>query len=108
MNVNEFLQHTAELYELQEYFYQKVRPLAVCADGTTLSIQASEVHYCAPRCNSDGTDSYVQVEVWRVSKEVPEDWNEYGDTENNPYAYIPVELVDSFVESCGGIVRCLK
>lgn len=105
MTVQEFLFNTVEI---TDYSYgvetQKVRKPAVCADGTTLSIQASETHYCKPRVNSNKTDFYYAIEVWCVSKEVPSSWNQYGDAEENPFAYIPIELVQEFVDSCGGIV----
>lgn len=78
-----------------------VRKALVCNDGTTLSVQASSHHYCSPRV--DLSDYYSEVEVWRVTAEVPDTWLEYGDTENNPFAYIPVELVEEFVDYHGGI-----
>jgi len=102
--VNEYLKATLKIQDFGVYKIQHVRKAVKCADGTTLSIQASDGHYCSPRVNSDETDEYTEVEVWRVSKEVPESWKEYGDSENSPYAYIPVNLVQEFVDSCGGIV----
>ena len=33
----------------------------VCADGFSMSVQASETHYCSPR--EDGAEKYTAVEV---------------------------------------------
>ena len=38
-----------------------VRPRIVCADGFSLSVQASEEHYCTPRAT--GADRYDSVEI---------------------------------------------
>lgn len=91
--------------------YQTVREQMVLNDGTTLSVQASSGHYCTPRKSytdpwvSDEVEyfDYSHVEVWCVSCDVPESWLEYGDQEDNPYAYIPVSMVKEFIEQHGGI-----
>ena len=31
------------------------------------------------------------------------DWLEYGDNVDNPFAYIPVVMVEEFIDSHGGI-----
>lgn len=74
-----------------------VRPPVVFNDGHSASIQASSSHYCRwweGRWNA--------VEVWKLSGPAPEAWSEYGDGEN-PYAYVPIWLVDLFVAAHGGI-----
>jgi len=78
-----------------------VRKALICNDGTSLSVQASDFHYCSPRINN--SPFYSTVEVWQVTSEVPESWLEYGDPEENPFAYIPVNLVEEFIDSHGGI-----
>jgi len=56
-----------------------VRKALICNDGTSLSVQASNFHYCFPRV--DNSPFYATVEVWQVTSEVPDSWLEYGDPE---------------------------
>lgn len=83
----------------------KVRmPQIVCADGTTLSVQASEYMYCTPR---DNKGPYSSVEVGYPSVEPPEIWQQYAEDPDRPtdtvYAYVPIELVSFFIARHGGI-----
>lgn len=79
-------------------------PLIRCMDGTTLSVQASTNHYCEPRNNFG---PYTHVEVGYPSKEPPDTWSPYAEEPNEPtktiYTYIPIELVNFFIASHGGI-----
>lgn len=84
-----------------------IRPLMpqiVCADGTKLSVQASEHHYSSPRNNFG---PYKAVEVGFPTSEVPSTWLEYAEDKDNPlrtvYAYIPIELVHFYIGAHGGI-----
>lgn len=81
------------------YFHKDVAPPVRCADGTTMSVQASRSHYCSPRENSG---PYTEVEVWNCG-EVPA-WAEYGDGED-PYAYLPIELVVEEIDRRGGFAE---
>jgi hypothetical protein len=80
-----------------------------CKDGVSLSVQASEAHYCTPRVN--GADHYSAVEVGYiedaegVALEPPESWRDHTDGTGFPasvYAWVPRELVEKFVEDHGG------
>ncbi len=73
-----------------------ILPQITCADGSTMSVQASEAHYCTPR---DNVGPYTNVEVWLCGV-VPE-WSEYGDGED-PYAQLPIELVAEEIDRRGG------
>ena len=54
---------------------QKKRDYVVCADGFTMSVQASENHYCSPR--ADGAEViYGRVEIGFPSEHEPE-FDEY-------------------------------
>lgn len=108
-NLNKWLQQTYDVSGVS-YISQKTRPHLTCNDGTTLSVQASSGHYCKPResyvdCYSGGVEifDYSKVEVWCVSSDIPESWLDYGDQDTNPYAYIPVSLVEEFIDLHGGI-----
>jgi hypothetical protein len=95
-NLNNWLKEAHYLYD-----YSKVRSNLVCNDGTTLSVQASQSHYCYPRVND--SVSYSEVEVFCVSTDIPKCWLKYGDNVDNPFAYIPVVMVEEFIDSHGGI-----
>lgn len=79
-------------------------PTIVCADGTTLSVQASEHHYCRPRSHSG---PYTHVEVGSPSSEVPHSWLDYAENRDKPcgtvYGCLPIELVYFYIGAHGGI-----
>ena len=79
-------------------YYKQPVDLVKCADGTTLSVQASEYHYCGPR---DNEGPYTAVEVWCASAPVTE--FEYSDDE--PSAYVPIEDVVRFIDNHGGMIN---
>ena len=81
------------------YCYKEVALPVRCTDGTTMSVQASENHYCCPW---DNLGPYTEVEVWHCG-EVPA-WAEYGDGEQ-PYAYLPIELVVEEIDRRGGFAE---
>ena len=88
-------------------YFKAIAPRIKCCDGTTLSVQASETHYCTPRSNFSGP--YSHVEVGFPSVEPPDSWAKYfdGDWEaddrtGSVYAYVPIELVRQYVELHGG------
>lgn len=76
----------------------------VCADGVTLSVQASRHHYCTPR-NDEGP--YTTVEVGFPSVRPPVSWKPYcedwKDPTNTVYGCVPVALVAHFVKRHGGM-----
>lgn len=80
-------------------------PRIVCADGTSLSVQASCYHYCTPRNN---VGPYTHVEVGHPSIRPPQLWiDEHCECPSTPldttYPYVPIELVLFFIASHGGI-----
>lgn len=76
----------------------------MCADGLTLSAQASVSHYCTPR---NGAGPWVAVEVGYPSERV-EELMEYAENPDEPtdtvYGWVPVEVVESVINNHGGIV----
>jgi len=84
---------------LPGHFHKDAAPPVRCVDGTTMSVQASEYHYSWPRENHG---PYTQVEVWCCG-EVPA-WAGYGDGED-PYAYLPIELVVEEIDRRGGFAN---
>ena len=70
-------------------------------DGTILSIQAREVHYSTPRNN---IGPYTAAEVHVALGNGPDDWGAYEDGEFGTfYGYVPVGLIEKFIEDRGGI-----
>ena len=101
-NVNEFLRKT---FSKTIFGTPALRPIAVCADGFNLSIQASSMHYCIPNEDlSDGNYSKVSY----LSEEV-EEFLPFAEDDEAPlatvYGYVPVETVDAVLAKHGGIVN---
>ncbi len=84
-------------------------PVIICKSGLSVSIQASEGHYCKPR--EDSVEVYTAVELGFPSHTPPEYLLEYAETavndepdyENTVYAYVPVALVERWIQEEGGI-----
>ena len=91
----------------------EIRPAIRCADGTELSVQASQFHYCTPRIT--GAEKYTAVEVGFPTSKPPESWRDYcesSDFDNRwndtVYAYIPVSLVEEYIQAHGGAVGVVQ
>lgn len=104
-----------------------VEDAIVCKDGTTLSVQASDGHYCSPRNNRG---PWTAVEVGFPSVKPPDSWQQYAEewtrkqdwfsfvipflgkkiaisryvdnSTGTVYAWIPVQLVRDFIYIHGG------
>ena len=81
-----------------------LKPEIECADGVTLSVQASAFHYCTPR-NDIGP--WTEFEVGFPSVCPPDSWKEYCEDWGRPtdtvYGRVPQELIWEFIELHGGI-----
>lgn len=100
MNANEMLKKT---YVRNKGGYL-IRDRVYCKDGFSISIQASQGHYCLPRATFEGP--YKEVELGYPNKfdpiifpyiECP------GDATKGVYPYVPVDVVDKLLEKHGGI-----
>lgn len=84
-------------------------PRVQCADGVSLSVQAHFGSYSTPR--DDYAPSYSTVEVGFIrdadDKPVtpPDSWKSHADGEfpSDVYGYVPVDMVEQFIESHGGV-----
>lgn len=101
MTVKEWL---ARPIKMRAIGVQELRPRLYCYDGYSISVQASEYHYCSPRLN--GLQDYQSVELGFPSKE-DELINEYAEDNpgslNTVYGYVPIEIVEKLIEKHGGI-----
>lgn len=77
------------------------------ADGTVLSVQASEWHHSTP-CETirAGEDSYEAVEIYFPERGKAGDLERYR-SDNDPVLlnYVPVERLQDFVDEHGGIAN---
>lgn len=104
MTVKEFLATTIRSHNLyDDCEVQENRDRLYCNDGYSISVQASEFHYCYPRLN--GNQDYESVELGYPSSE-DELINEYAEDDdytNTVYGYVPIEVVEKLIEKHGGI-----
>jgi hypothetical protein len=91
--------------------FKEVAKKTFCADGVSLSIQASRTHYSVPR---EDTGPYTMVEVGFIEDKKgkqftpPRTWKKYtdgSDFPNDVYGYIPVKLVERFIKQHGGVKK---
>ena len=84
--------------------FKKQNDVVVCADGFSMSVQASGRHYCHPK-NDKGP--YTEVEVG-----VPSDWDfylsRYAENPDKPtgtvYGYVPADTITMCIDSHGGMI----
>lgn len=116
MTVNEYLSKTYKEGGLSKCgeitrIYIDTRPKVICADGYSVSIQASFSHYCTPRLTfNPGYEEcgYTEVELGfpnMVDEELLKYAEDPYDPLNSIYAYVPVELVEEILTKHGGIVN---
>jgi hypothetical protein len=104
-DINEYLKEHKKLNEIylkysnEVYITKDIMPPIECADGLTLSVQASRHHYCMPRV--DDADYYTEVEIGFPNQYIPE--LEVFSDGGGVYGYVPVEVVNEILEKHGGI-----
>ena len=103
MQTQEFLNKTYKTYakciEMQE-----VRPLVICNDGFTMSIQAGWGIYSNPQIT--GKIKYYAVEIGFPSNEenlITKYAENKVDLTETVYAYVPIEIVDNVIRKHNGI-----
>jgi hypothetical protein len=81
------------------------RKCVIMADGHTMSIQASEFHYCTPRQDSG---PYSTVEVGFPDFVPSAEFMEYAEDQHNAmgtvYGYLPIEVLEAEIETHGGLL----
>lgn len=80
--------------------HKSILPKVECADGTTMSVQASRFHYCTPRLDRG---PYSQVEVWCIEGPNDPKPTEFDYSIDEPSAYVDIESVAAFIDKHGGI-----
>jgi len=78
----------------------------VCKDGFSVSVQASETSYCAPRY--DNQSKYTSVELGFPSDydELIIEWAEDKDRPSDTvYGWVPASVVNMLIAKHGGLVE---
>ena len=72
-------------------------------DGTTLSVQASESHWCTPK-NDIGPYTTAEVHIGRIGTGggPSDDQNKFEDAPTY-YAYVPITLIEDLIKDRGGL-----
>lgn len=83
---------------------KKMNKAIKCADGFTMSVQASETNYSSPR---DNTGPYTEAEVGFPSK--PESLlARYAEDREQPtdtvYGYVPRQVIINVIAKHGGMI----
>jgi hypothetical protein len=78
----------------------------ICNDGFSMSVQASQYHYCTPQTQYTITTEYTHMEVGYPS-EIEESLLPFAENENDPcdtvYARVPVEIINEVIMKHGGV-----
>ena len=100
MNINKYFEENRE--KAYKGLSSRCPPIT-CADGFKLSVQASEFHYCTPRC---GNGPYSGVEVGYPSAR-EELLMPFAEDAENPtdtvYGWVPIEIVEQVILKHGDI-----
>ncbi len=86
-----------------------LNPRIICADGFSISVQASRSAYSMPRQNYPGSQ-YKLVECGYPSADPGELMRGYQESPEDPptndvYPYVPVEVVKELINDHGGAVK---
>ena len=105
--INEYLNRTRKVETMYDgAMYECIRPYILCKDGFTISVQASEYHYCTPRIN--GAVKYETVELGfpNIEDSLIIDYAEEREKPTDTvYGYVPVRIVNELVEKHGGVIN---
>lgn len=98
ININEYIKNNR--HEQNKFIAKRI----TCNDGFSMSVQAGEYNYCAPRF--DDCDFYYEFEIGFPSE--PEELIiYYAENESDPtgtvYGYVPIEIVEQVIVKRGGI-----
>lgn len=75
-------------------------------DGSSLSIQASEGHYCSPRRDFDDYSEYEEFEIGFPSAhmdEISRYQDGAGDQTSSVFGYVPKEVIEALINARGGV-----
>lgn len=86
--------------------WRKMTTRLLLADGSSLSIQASGGHYCAPSRDLDDYGQYYEFEIGYPSvhmDEISAYQDGEGDQTSAVFGYVPKKVIESIIDSRGGV-----
>lgn len=101
--VNQLNKHlSGRIKQIADTEFKDNTPSITCLDGTTLSVQASDYHYCSPR-NNHGP--WHAVEVWMArNPNFKVEVTEFEYSDDGPSGYVPIEQVALFIYNHGTFI----
>lgn len=90
---------SGKVTRFQDYENRQPAPHIKCNDAFTMSVQASEVHYCTPR---DNKGPYSAFEVFCESEHEPL-LDEYRYSEDEPCSNVPLSVICKIIIKHGGV-----
>ena len=104
--INEYLKRTRKVHNCSDgTVIEDNHPRLFCKDGFSVSVQASEFHYCYPRIN--GANKYETVELGYPNAEdllIADYAEDDTDLTDTIYGFVPVHIVNELIKKHGGIV----
>lgn len=104
MTVTEFLKETS-----MNKINSPIRPVVICADGISLSIQASLMHHCSPKAdlvNGEYDTLEVLVDVkgrdWDRFEKHSCSWEDF-DARKTLFNHVSMRFLELFIKEHGGI-----
>ena len=83
---------------------KKNKPV-ICADGFSMSVQASHTSYCQPRIDEAERYSEVEIGFPNAKEELLMEWcEEPDDPTGTVYGYVPAQVVTNVIAKHGGMV----
>ena len=101
--------HDLHRVRLPDGFVHQMLPPIRCKDGFTISVQASQIHYCSPKSNSA---EWTHFEVGYPSSEEPllapyilieSDDGDVVDYTESVYPNTPIDILIDVLERHGGV-----
>ena len=103
--IKEYLKNTYRVNPATEM--QMIRPMVICKDGWSISVQASKEMYCSPREDiNDG--NYETVECGKPSEReelLMKYAEDFSEPKNTVYPYVPIEIVEEVIKKHGGVKK---
>jgi len=101
MTLDEFITKTNNKLSNRTF---NVRPAIYCDDGFTVSVQASEGHYCNPKINNSTKYSEFELGFPSETEELILPFIEgNGDPTETVYGWVPADTLIKVINKHGGI-----
>jgi len=86
--------------------FKNTKPL-LFADGNSLSVQASGLHYCTPRTDMPSYEDYTTFEIGFPTRhyDILESYKDGpGDQTETVFGWVPAHVIEDVIAESGGIV----